>query len=262
MTHRLPLSVIVTTLNEAHNIQACLASVKPFARELIVVDAGSRDRTIEIARDMGAITHVTPDWPGFGPQKNFALSLATQPWVLSIDADERVPDDLAAEITATLQSAACAGYAIPRLSQFCGRWIQHSGWRPDYVLRLFRRDAGRFSDHQVHERVIVDGAIGNLHASLLHYSTPDLHSSLDKTNRYSTAAAQSLFEQGKRASLAKAIGKGVWAFIRTYVLRAGFLDGQEGFILAVANAEGTYYRYLKLALMHRAQQRKTANSDA
>ncbi|MGV8804348.1 MAG: glycosyltransferase family 2 protein [Polaromonas sp.] len=243
------LSVTVITQNEAHNIEACLRSVS-FADEIIVLDSGSTDQTVQIARSLGARVSTSADWQGFGVQKNRALSLATSDWVLSLDADERVPDALQAEIRAVLQAAQFDVYAFPRLSSYCGQFIHHSGWYPDRVTRLFRRQAARFSDDLVHEKLITECPVGQLRTPLLHESFRSLESVLDKVNRYSTAGAQSLFAKGKSASLGKAIGHGLWAFVRTYFLRRGFLDGRMGLVLAISNAEGTYYRYLKLWLMH------------
>ncbi|MDF3036657.1 MAG: glycosyltransferase family 2 protein, partial [Paucimonas sp.] len=151
---RMKLSVVIITKNEAANIGACLASVA-FADERIIVDSGSTDGTIELARQAGATVIETADWPGFGPQKNRALDAATGEWIFSIDADERVTKELQDEILMVLGNARHAAYEVPRLSSFCGRFIRHSGWYPDYIVRLFRKDSGRFSDHLVHERVLV-----------------------------------------------------------------------------------------------------------
>lgn len=241
------LSVILITKNEAANICACLESVR-WADEIIVVDAGSSDGTAEICRRFGAQVYVH-DWPGFGIQKNRALSYATNEWVFSIDADERVPPELSTEIQSAMRDGHEDAYEIPRLSSFCGRYIQHSGWRPDYVTRLFKRGAGRFSDDLVHERVIVTGSTGKLRQSILHESFRDLEELLSKINHYSTASALMLHKKNRTASLKKAVAHAMWAFLRTYILRAGFLDGREGFMLAVSTAEGTYYRYVKLMLM-------------
>ncbi|MEO8343819.1 MAG: glycosyltransferase family 2 protein [Gallionella sp.] len=241
------LSVIIITKNEAANIRACIESVA-WADEIIVVDSGSSDATVEICRELGAQVYVH-DWPGFGMQKNRALSYATKDWVFSIDADERVTSELRAEIQSALQGAQAEGYEIPRLSSFCGRYMRHSGWYPDYVLRLFKRSSGKFSDNLVHERVIVNGPIAKLQQSLLHESFRDLEQLLAKINHYSTASAQMLHRKNRTASLKKAVGHALWAFSRSYFLRAGFLDGREGFMLAVSTAEGTYYRYLKLMLL-------------
>ena len=247
------LSVIVITRDEEANIAECLASVS-FAREIVVVDSGSRDRTIELAVAAGARVEQTPDWPGFGPQKNRALALATQPWVLSLDADERVTPELRAEIERVVQGAGGPdAHAMPRRSSYCGQFIAHSGWYPDRVVRLFRRGSARFSDDAVHERLVTQGAPGRLKGDLLHTTYPDLETMLEKLNRYSSASAGMLHAEGRRASLAGAVARGLWAFFRTYVLRAGWLDGRMGFVLAVSVAEGTYYKYLKLwQLDHRA----------
>jgi glycosyltransferase involved in cell wall biosynthesis len=241
------LSVIIITKNEEANIRACIESVA-WADEIIVVDSGSSDATVEICRELGAQVYVH-DWPGFGMQKNRALGYATKDWVFSIDADERVTHELREEIQSAMQRGQAEGYEIPRLSSFCGRYMHHSGWYPDYVLRLFRRGSGKFSDDLVHERVIVNGAIAKLQQLLLHESFRDLEQLLAKINHYSTASAQMLHRKNRTASLKKAVGHALWAFFRSYFLRAGFLDGREGFMLAVSTAEGTYYRYLKLMLL-------------
>ena len=244
------LSVIVITKNEAHNIQACLESVL-FADQLLVLDSGSTDGTAEQARQMGAEVSQSLDWSGFGIQKNRVLALANGDWVLSIDADERLSPELQAEIKSALINPKFDVYAFPRLSSYCGQNILHSGWYPDRVTRLFKRGSARFSDDLVHEKVVTSQAIGHLKQHLLHESFTSFEAVLDKANRYSTAGAQTLFRQGKKASLGKALGHGLWAFFRTYLLRRGFMDGRMGLVLAISNAEGTYYRYLKLWLMSR-----------
>lgn len=242
------LSVTVITKNEAHNIEDCLRSVA-FANEVVVLDSGSTDDTVQRARFMGAVVHVSPDWQGFGIQKNRALALASSDWVLSLDADERVSAELQAEIRAALAAPSFDAYSFPRLSSYCGQYMHHSDWYPDRVTRLFRRNSAQFSNDLVHEKIVAPFDIGRLRSPLLHESFRDLEAVLEKVNRYSTAGAQSLLEKGATASLSKALGHGLWAFIRTYFLRLGFLDGRMGFVLAVSNAEGTYYRYLKLWLL-------------
>ena len=243
------LSVIIITKNEALNIRECLESVK-WADEIIVVDSGSTDATVAICR---AFTpHVyTHDWPGFGVQKNRALNYATQDWVLSLDADERVTPDLRVEIEGAIRDGNAQGYEIPRLSSFCGRYMRHSGWYPDNVTRLFLLNSASFTNDLVHERVIVNGVVGRLKHNLLHESFRDLEQLLAKMNHYSSAGAEMLGEKGRDATLFQAIFHGLWAFIRSYVIRAGFLDGAEGFMLAVSTAEGTYYRYAKRLLMQK-----------
>jgi glycosyltransferase involved in cell wall biosynthesis len=240
------LSVILITKNEEANLKDCLESVS-FADEIIVVDSQSSDKTQEIARSFGAKLEITSDWPGFGPQKNRALNLATQDWVLSIDADERVTPELKQEILATMASANAADcYAIPRSSWYCGRFMKHSGWYPDYVDRLFKRGSAKFSDHLVHERLLPTGSSGKLNNHFLHYSYRDFSQVLKKVDVYSSAAAQQAFKQGKKGGLGEALIHGFWAFFRTYVLRRGFLDGKHGLALAISNAATSYYKYLKL----------------
>lgn len=245
------LSVIIITKNESANIRACLESVA-WADEIVVVDSASTDGTLEIAREFTPQVHVHADWPGFGAQKNRALDYASKDWVLSLDADERVTPELRAELEAVLLDARADGYEIPRLSSFCGRFMRHSGWHPDYVLRLFKRGKARFSDALVHESVQLQGSTARLRQPLLHYSYRDFEDVLSKLNSYSGAAAAMLERRGKRGSLAQAVLHGLWAFIRTYFLRAGFLDGREGFMLAVMNAENSYYRYIKLWLKQKS----------
>ena len=240
------LSVILITKNEEANLKDCLESVS-FADEIIVVDSQSSDKTQEIARSFGAKLEITSDWPGFGPQKNRALNLATQDWVLSIDADERVTPELKQEILTAIASPNVADcYAIPRSSWYCGRFMKHSGWYPDYVDRLFKRGSAKFSDHLVHERLLPTGSSGKLNNHFLHYSYRDFSQVLKKVDVYSSAAAQQAFKQGKKGGLGEALVHGFWAFFRTYVLRRGFLDGKHGLALAISNAATSYYKYLKL----------------
>lgn len=247
------LSVAIIARNEAHTIEACLHSVA-WADEIVVLDSGSTDDTIAICRALGAKVEST-DWPGFGPQKNRAIARCTGEWILSLDADEQVTDELRTEIEHAIAAPAKAvGFRVPRSSSYCGRRMRHGGWWPDHVTRLFRRGHGRFSDDAVHERLIVDGPVGTLRSPLLHEAYVDLDEVLDKVNRYSAAGARQMQAAGRKATLGSAIGHGAWTFIRTYLLRAGFLDGREGFMLAVSNAEGTYYRYLKLMLLHRGER--------
>jgi glycosyltransferase involved in cell wall biosynthesis len=244
------LSVIVITKNEVHNIQACLQSVA-FADQLVVLDSGSTDGTVEQAQNLGAQVSVNADWQGFGVQKNRALALATGQWVLSIDADERLTPELQADIAAAMRSPDFDVYCLSRLSSYCGQNMRYSGWYPDYTTRFFKRGTAEFSNDLVHEKLVTSRPIGKLSGHLLHNSFTTFEAVLDKATRYSTAGAQIAFAQGKKASLSKALVHGLWAFFRTYVLRLGFLDGRMGLVLAISNAEGTYYRYLKLWLLTR-----------
>ena len=238
------LSVIIITKNEASHIGRCLESVS-WADEIIVLDSGSQDDTVSICRQYTDKVYET-DWPGFGVQKQRALNKATGDWVLSIDADEIVTAELRAEIEQALQQNKFHGYEIPRLSSYCGRQMRHGGWWPDYVLRLFRRSAGHFSDAVVHEKIIVEGKVGRLISPFLHDTAVNLEEILRKMNSYSSLGAQMLYEKGVRSSISKAFFKGLWTFIRTYWIKAAFLDGHQGLMLSISNAEGTYYKYLKL----------------
>ena len=241
------LSVILITRNEEVNLEDCLASLEGIAQQIVVVDTNSADRTLEIAQKYGALIAQPSDWPGFGPQKNRALDLASGDWVLSLDADERLTPALKSEIqTAINHNAHVDCFAIPRLSWYCGRFIRHSGWSPDYVDRLFKRGSARFSDDLVHERLIPQGQVARLKNPLLHFSFMNYSQVLQKLDRYSTASAEQAFAKGKTSSPLKAVLHGAWAFFRTYVIRAGFLDGTQGFALAISNGQGTYYRYMKL----------------
>lgn len=251
------LSVTVITKNEAENIEACLRSV-PFADQVVVLDSGSTDNTVQTAQSLGAEVSVSLDWQGFGVQKNRALALANSDWVLSLDADERLTPELQAEIRTVLEAPAFDAYSFPRLSSYCGQYMHHSGWYPDRVTRLFRRQTARFSDDLVHEKIVTSSTVGRLKSHLLHESYRSFEAVLDKSNRYSSAGAQSLLNKGRAASLGTALGHGFWAFFRTYFLRLGFLDGRMGFVLAVSIAESTYYRYLKLWLLSRDAKKESS----
>lgn len=241
------LSATILTRNEAHNIGDCIASLVGLADEVIVLDSGSTDATRDIARAHG--TRLIEDdgpWPGFGPQKNRALDAASGEWILSIDADERVTPELADEIRAAIAQADASGtnaYAIPRLSQFCGTWVHHCGWRPDYVTRLVRRGQARFSDNLVHESLQVTGATGRLRASLLHYSYTSMEQVQRKSAQYAEAGAREFAARGKRPGWLSPALHGGWAFIRTLLLRRGFLDGKAGWAIARMNASVSYRKY-------------------
>jgi glycosyltransferase involved in cell wall biosynthesis len=245
------ISVTVITKNEEANIARCLASVS-WADEIVVIDSGSTDRTVEIARKYTPRVHVEA-WHGFGPQKNLAVSRATGDWILSLDADEWVSDELREALRAAAQSGSPHdAWSMPRSSIFCGRVMRHSGWWPDFVTRLFRRGKAEFSGDLVHERLLVRGTTGILKAPLMHESYRDLDQVIEKMNLYSKLAAQDMHSRGRRSSVPGAVAKGLWAFFRTYVLRAGILDGREGYMVAVATAQSTYSRYLKLMYLAEA----------
>jgi glycosyltransferase involved in cell wall biosynthesis len=246
--HNPTLTVIIAAKNEAHNIAECIASVQ-FADEIIVLDSGSADATVRIAQSCGAQVHCT-DWQGYGAQQNRGIQLAQSEWVLSLDADERITTELQSEITQAIGQNKADGYLLPRNSSFCGQFIKRGGWTPDYTLRLVKKDKAAFTEHFLHAHMIVRGSKAYLSNPITHYSYRTLDDVLEKLTRYSKGAAIDAAAQGKSSSLTKAIAKGIWAFFRTYILRAGFIDGKMGFILAVFNAQTTYYKYLRLYLHH------------
>ncbi|MCK5925504.1 MAG: glycosyltransferase family 2 protein, partial [Methylococcales bacterium] len=218
---------------------------------IIILDSGSNDNTVELCK--AYTPHVfSTDWQGFGIQKQRALEKSTGDWVLSIDADEKVSTLLKAEIQQAIKSDV-DGFEIARQSRYCGKVIQHAGWSPDYVLRLFKREKGKFSPDLVHERVIVKGIIKKLTQPLKHEAFVNPDEVLNKINTYSSLGAKKLYNEGKQSSLMKAVLKGGWMFIRTYFIKAAILDGEQGLMLAISNAEGTYYKYVKLWDLQRTQ---------
>ncbi|NKE70974.1 glycosyltransferase family 2 protein [Candidatus Manganitrophus noduliformans] len=244
------LSVTVITLNEEKEIGDCLDSAA-WADEIVVVDSGSSDRTVEIA---GKYTDkvFSYAWTGYAAQKNRALELATHPWVLSLDADERVSPELRGEIEQILESPRHAdGYRIPRKNFFLGRWIRHGGWHPDYVLRFFKREAGRFGERKVHESVTIRGEIGTLRSPLAHYTYRSLEDYFRRMDRYSTLAAEEMFEAGKRANLLDLFLRPPATFLKMVVLRQGFRDGGDGLLLGRLYSTYTFAKYAKLYKMGR-----------
>ena len=233
-----------STKNEIENIKECLESVT-FADEVIVLDSGSRDGTVELAKKLGAHV-IETDWPGYGPQQNRGIDAAACDWVFSLDADERITQALAQEIRAVIHQPLFDGFDLPRRSWFIARFLRYSGWWPDRTRRLVRRGKGRFTNHTIHANLRVEGNVGHLTQPIVHYSYRDLDSVIDKMNRYSSGSAQDMYVGGKRTTLLTAALHGMWAFLRTYILKLGVLDGAEGFIVSVANAEGSYYKHLKL----------------
>ena len=244
------LSVAIIACNEAHRIARCLQSVS-FADQIVVLDSGSTDDTVAIARGLGADVEVTPDWPGFGPQKNRALARCRYRWVLSIDADEQVSDALAAEILRVLREAPAeatvAGYWLRRSSRYCGQVIRHGLWGNDRVLRLFERQRGRFTDARVHESLVCDGETRVLEGILVHDSVDSPEDARSKARRYAFLGAEALRARGRGGSLQGGVHAG-WSFVRGYLLRAGFLDGRFGLTLARLNAAGTFWKYHWAAL--------------
>lgn len=238
------LSAVIITLNEAHSIEDCIRSVK-FADEIIVLDSGSTDETVEICRRYTPHVFET-DWPGFGAQKNRAIDKATGEWILNVDADERVSPELAVEIQAATQSARFNAYSAKFIASFLGRTLKHGDWSGAHKVRLVRKGCGRFTESGVHEKLLVDGPVGQLDGAIIHHSMDSLEELLEKIDRYSSYGAAEKRKQGQKSSLGKALSHGSWTFFRSYFLRRGFLDGREGFLEAFGSFLGCFFRYAKL----------------
>lgn len=244
------LSVVVITRNEAANVRAALESAR-WADELVVVDSGSADDTVRIAREL-ADRVTAHDWEGFAAQKNHAAGLAAHDWILSIDADERVSPELAREIRSLLNSEPAArGYRVPRATRYLGAWIRSTDWRHDLQLRLFDRRAARWNDHLVHESVEVDGPVGRLRGTLEHHPYRDVSHHLGTIDRYTTLAARQMHREGRRAGWMDLTARPAAAFLRNYVLRGGVRDGQRGLIISLLNAGYVFLRFVKLWEMQR-----------
>jgi glycosyltransferase involved in cell wall biosynthesis len=239
------VSVTIITLNEAAHIGAAIDGAA-WADEVVVVDSGSSDDTVAIARAKGARASERA-WTGYADQKNHATSLAQNDWIFSLDADERIPQTLAAEVQDILASEPPRrGYRLPRVSFHLGRWMRTTDAYPDYQLRLYDRRAGRWEGGHVHESVRIDGRFGYLRNELQHYSVTDLRDQADRINLYSSLAARQMHEDGRRAWALDLILQPPAAFLRSYVLRRGFLDGTVGLTLAMMHAHGVFLKYAKL----------------
>jgi len=239
------VSVAVVTLNEEERLRACLESVV-WAEELVVVDAGSSDKTVAIAREFTDRVQFRA-WDGYGTQKNFALGQCRGAWILSLDADERVPEALRKEIQATLAGEPReAGFYVPRRNLFQGRWMRHGGLYPDWQLRLFRRGQGRFAERAVHESVRVDGPTRRLRTPLIHESYRSVADAVARLNRYSDLAAADLAASGRGGGLVDLVVRPAWRFVSMYLLRVGFLDGWRGFLLAALHAHYVFLRAAKV----------------
>lgn len=245
------LTATVITLNESANLAGALESVS-WADEIVVIDAHSTDDTVSIARRFTDRVIVC-DWPGYVAQKNFAASAATHDWILSLDADERVTPGLAGEIAALLRrDPPCAGYRVPRVSHYLGRWIRSTDWYPDPQLRLYDRRRARWTGRYVHESVSADGPIGRLAADLQHYPYRDVSHHLATIDRYSSLAARQMFEDGRRAGVLQLALHPPAALLRNYLARGGFRDGTAGLIVSMLNSYYVLLKFVKLWEMGRS----------
>ena len=243
------LSVAIITLNAADRLGPCLDSLHGLADEILVYDGGSTDSTCEIAESRGARVIVDRDWHGFGIQRRRAQAEARGEWILMIDSDERLTPGLGGEIRAAVEANDPAvAYALPRLSWVFGRYIRHGGWWPDYVLRLYHRERAAWDEALVHERLRPDAGsrVHKLNQPLLHHTYRDMHDYLVKSAGYAAAWAQQRKASGRRASLGSGLVHALACFLRIYVMRAGFLDGRAGFLLALLSAHSTFVKYADL----------------
>jgi glycosyltransferase involved in cell wall biosynthesis len=248
---KIPLSVAIITQNEEENLRLCLQSVA-FAAQIVVVDSGSTDATLQIAAEFGCeIYHES--WWGFGPQKQLAIDKCREPWILLLDADERIPEETAEVIKKLITKAGSreAGFSFPRKNYFQGRWIRHAGWWPDRIIRLFRKESGRMTGAAVHEAVEVDGPVGALDAPIEHFTESRLSRILQKIDKYSTLGAEEAFKKGKRSSTSFAFLRAFLTFFQDYFLRGGFLDGMPGLTLAVTDSVNKFFKYAKLSELTR-----------
>jgi glycosyltransferase involved in cell wall biosynthesis len=240
------VSATIITRNELANIRECLRSLQ-WVSEILVVDQFSEDGTAEIARSLGARVFQEA-WHGFSGQKNLAIEKAQGPWILSLDADERVTPALRREIEAILEADGPEdGYHVARRNYFCGRWIRHGGWYPDHSLRLFRKDAGRFAPRSVHERVVLEGKTGYLKHPMEHFTYASVGDYLNRMERYSRLAADEVLSSGRKPGWTSMLFRPLFTFLKMYGLKRGFLDGREGFFLAVSYAYYTFLKYYRAA---------------
>jgi glycosyltransferase involved in cell wall biosynthesis len=255
------VTVTIITLNEAAHIADAIDSAA-WADEVVVVDSGSTDDTLAIAGAKGAITQ-TRAWTGYVDQKNFAAGLASNDWIFSIDADERIPPALASEIRALLSTEpSLPGYRVPRVTYHLGRWIRTTDFYPDYQMRLYDRRKARWQGRHVHESVTVDGASGRLTVELEHYSYRNLSDHLDRINAYSTLAAKQMYEGGRRANAFDLLAHPPAAFLRNYILRRGFREGMAGLTLSIVNAYSVFLKFAKLWELQRTPNSQLAAHHA
>ncbi len=250
MPEKIPLSVALITKNEGENLREFLKSVE-FASQIVVVDSGSTDDTVHVASQFGCDVFIEP-WRGFGPQKQSAIDKCRYPWVLVLDADERIPAEKTSVIKNIIlnPSNTAAGYSFPRKNYFQGHWIKHMGWWPDRIVRLFRKDLARMTPDRVHESIVVNGPVEPLNVPIEHYTESHFSKILNKINQYSTLGAQEAFEKGHKSSIWSAFFRALLTFIQNYFLRLGFLDGVPALTLAITDSINKFFKYAKLYELH------------
>lgn len=245
------ITAVVITLNEEANIERCLKSLR-FCDEILVLDSGSEDNTVEVARRLADRVEVVP-WKGYSGQKNHGSKISANDWILSVDADEEVTDLLRQEIIQTLEHPKHQAYSIPRKTIHFGRWIKYGGWYPNRLVRLFNRSHGSWKGEELHEAWLCDGKTGSLNSDLNHYSFVSLSDQVERNNRYSSLGAQKLLRERVRFSPIKMIVKPLSKFGETFLLKRGFLDGYPGFIISVSAAYSVFLKWSKLWEQQRVQ---------
>lgn len=246
------LSVVIITFNEERNIERCLASVQSIADEIVVLDSFSTDKTEAICKQY-EVVYSAHKFDGHIQQKNRAMQMASFDWVLSLDADEALDATLRQEILRVKGNPMADGYKFNRMTNYCGKWIKHSGWYPDVKLRLWNRTKGNWGGDNPHDKVIMEdgSSIVHLKGNIHHYSYYSINEHHKQNDYFSTIGAQELFKKGKKSSIFKASYKGIWMFVRNYIFKLGFLDGKYGFIVCKLTASGTYAKYWKLMSLHK-----------
>jgi len=261
MNENIPLSVAIITKDEAENMPACLEGVR-FADQVVVVDSGSIDDTVKIASNFGCDVFIEK-WRGFGAQKQFAIDKCKHRWVLVLDADERIPSETAMAIGDIVSKGSddVAGYSFPRKNWFQGRWIKHL-WGGDRIVRLFQKDLGRMTPVAVHESVEVNGHVEALNVPIEHFTESDLSRILIKIDHYSTLGAREAFDSGKRATIWSASFRAVLAFLQSYFLKLGVLDGAQGLTLSITESVNKFFKYAKLSELHKQAKLSDRKSQA
>lgn len=253
---KIPISVAIIAQNEEDNISNCIKSVN-WAEEIVVIDGGSTDKTIEICKELGARV-IEHSWPGHIQQKNYAIDRCSGDWILSLDADERASEEMAEFIKQLFKSGEPEqdGYYFPRKVFYLGKWINHSGWYPDYKLRLFRKDRARWTGYNPHDRIELEGKSKKAKVDILHYPYKSLTDHLDRINSYTTIMAGELRDKGKKSNLLKIIFNPYFRFLRAYFLKLGFLDGFHGIIISIISSYYVFLKYLKLWELQHQQKDK------
>lgn len=254
------ISAVIITFNEERNIARCLQSVKDVADEVVVVDSYSTDRTEEICRSFGVI-FMQNEWLGYSGQKNYANAQASHDHILSLDADEALSETLREEIVKEKEKGLKHAYEMNRMTNYCGHWIRYGSWYPDRQLRLFNRTSGRWDGEKIHEKYRPDERIRPefLKGDILHFSYYSIQEHLDQANHFTTLTAQVAFSRGKTAPLVKVMANPLLRFFRDFFLRAGFLDGYHGFLIARISAFATFLKYIKIRQLHQQTKTKTAS---